>query len=312
MHSFTSILFSILRSLATYVVATLSCILALLVGRGGSWEITPKSDSDDPAEPTQNAPVEHAGFYGKLAPFDYSEFSHWASASGGAVVKLANSLHENEASLRRSIGGKLHMFEDYLVSDISNKAAVAREAFEDVKTVLIAVAESAGEIEATIRKHAEGKSTDGLAHEMSGALSPVREELQRLFPPPETAPSHEERKQVVSSTLNSVENALVELGLKFNVDGEQMRSLARGLCSHLEELIVLIGDLSEQHPNLRSILISCVTSFISTRMSGWLLRPALNTFGFDSAALEGPFASRARSALFGAALTNLINGAGVA
>ncbi|KAI0080567.1 hypothetical protein K474DRAFT_1657713 [Panus rudis PR-1116 ss-1] len=138
---------------------------------------------------------------------------------------------------------------------------------------------------------------------MSEALSPIGKELQRLFPPPEMAPSHEERKQSINSTLASVEDALVELGLKFNVDEKRMHTLARDFCLHIETLVVSIGDLSEQHPVLRAILVSSVIAFIAPRISVWVLRPVLNLFGFGPAGpVKGSLAAWAQSTFLGAVI----------
>ncbi|KAI0070027.1 hypothetical protein K474DRAFT_1609441 [Panus rudis PR-1116 ss-1] len=196
---------------------------------------------------------------------------------------------------------KVKKFGENLLASASSQVESAREDIDEAKKTLNAIAQSSKKIEQLILTHARDRNADHLYSELSEALEPVQAELRRLFPSPDVAPNHEERKRAVHHTLLSVEDTLVKIGVKYNVPENQIRPLIDEFVPRLEMLVVLIGDLSEQHPVLRDALIVSVVAILAPEAATWILRPILRLFGFGpEGPVKGSFAAWVQRVFYGA------------
>jgi len=124
----------------------------------------------------------------------------------------------------------------------------------------------------------------GISEELGHSFHDVLRSLQEEFPPKE-APSREERVLMVSRVLMTLEKKTMEVLSRHGVGEAHIKLLFDALGPILQDLVVMAGDIAEQHPLLLEVLLSIPTSMIP---EAWPLRVLFSLLGFGSyAPIEG-------------------------
>jgi len=142
--------------------------------------------------------------------------------------------------------------------------------------------------------------SDDISGKLERVLMRVLEDIQGNFPSPDRAPSHSERKGSISMMLMHMEDAIVQLGADTGIPETDMRLHTGEILSSIEDLVVTVGDLIEQHPIIfEVVLISSWLLLFETR----ILRPILNCLGFGPLGPgKGSPAAWAQRAFFGSSV----------
>ncbi|THH16611.1 hypothetical protein EW146_g4062 [Bondarzewia mesenterica] len=121
-------------------------------------------------------------------------------------------------------------------------------------------------------------NTNQVSEQLSTAFAYILEEAKAEFPPPEEAPGHEEREKMVASLMLRVEDSIVHITAEHGMTEERVRAHLDEIRPGVQRLIVITGDLIEEHPVLfETLLFSAAAALIP---ESWLLRPILSLFGF--------------------------------
>ncbi|KAI0954509.1 hypothetical protein AcW1_006384 [Taiwanofungus camphoratus] len=183
-------------------------------------------------------------------------------------------------------------------TESANSTAVSTDLF---KETLSEVVRKAGELRAepSAMADAHGDGLQLVSDGLDALFMALLEELQDEFPPLETAPSHAERRASVSRVMERAEEAMVRFCADRGMPAEGVKSQLDGLFPHMEKLVVMMGDLAEQHPVLlENLLLSGAVMLIPET---WILRPLLRLFGFGSSGpVKGSAAAWAQRVFFGA------------
>ncbi|ETW76308.1 hypothetical protein HETIRDRAFT_174386 [Heterobasidion irregulare TC 32-1] len=156
--------------------------------------------------------------------------------------------------------------------------------------------------EGTTRLHDLGMSDFG--EELARVLATIAQQIQDEFPPPDKAPSHERRVEMVDDVLQRVEEVLVHVAEAYGLPAERIREdLHDRILPHVKRLVVITGDLAEQHPVLlETLLFAAVGALIP---ESWFLRPLLNLFGFGPyGPVKGSAAAWAQRRFYGATVAS--------
>ncbi|KAG0698009.1 hypothetical protein DFH29DRAFT_943524 [Suillus ampliporus] len=138
-------------------------------------------------------------------------------------------------------------------------------------------------------------------------------DLTEMFPPPEEAPGHENRTLMVNAVLSRVEESFLQLAIKYGGNEELLTSYTSPLKFDVQYIVVIIGDLAEQHPDLANVLlftaIAPLLPGIAAALSPeigllleetWLLRQVLRMVGFGPLGpMKGTAAAWLQRWLFG-------------
>ncbi|KAH9921756.1 uncharacterized protein B0H18DRAFT_1019927 [Fomitopsis serialis] len=92
----------------------------------------------------------------------------------------------------------------------------------------------------------------------------------------------------VSLVIRKAEEAFIRLGVQHGVPENQLRTHLDLIVKHVEDIVVTVGDLAEQHPILLETLI--VSGIMLIIPESWFLRPLFGLFGMST---EGPVAGSA-------------------
>lgn len=193
---------------------------------------------------------------------------------GDRVQKYTIELIQNAAGSNATVAIKLAEFKDTMTELVSS-VKVLREAVQDA-----------------------GANPHDISEKLSIALETVLEELKSEFPAPDNAPHHDERVVIISRALAKTTDSLVHV-LSFAIPEADIKEHSEVIEQHVKALLVLAGDLIEQHPVLfKTLLFSgailCIPEI-------WLLRPFLSLFGFGpSGPVKGSVAAWAQRRFWGA------------
>ncbi|KAG9308586.1 hypothetical protein JVU11DRAFT_11690 [Chiua virens] len=159
-------------------------------------------------------------------------------------------------------------------------------------------------VTATFRDSIEGGiearqiTFETLTEELEGIFMAIASELKKT-PPPNKAPGHTERAEMVERVMDDAEQALVNLVARHGIEQEAITSYLSALKPHIHALIVIVGDINEQHPKLLPILAFSVAALLIPE--SWILRPFLSLFGFGpTGPMKGSAAAWLQSRLWGA------------
>ena len=119
-------------------------------------------------------------------------------------------------------------------------------------TKMRAIIAGANQLEADIRsmailskqQHTGSDDADAFAAELSSKFKGILEDLQAMFPSPDAAPSHEERKKIIDLALDRAGEELVALAVKFGASEEKAETLKSNfekLKQYLRDFFVAIG-----------------------------------------------------------------------
>ena len=90
----------------------------------------------------------------------------------------------------------------------------------------------------------QGVTLDQLSDELGVVFNDIEVYLKNTFPPPDQAPSHEERQEMVTTVLDKAEQGLLDLARKrgMSEDGlERVRESFSLLKPRIEKLVVITG-----------------------------------------------------------------------
>ncbi|KAF8421547.1 hypothetical protein L210DRAFT_3459599 [Boletus edulis BED1] len=118
---------------------------------------------------------------------------------------------------------------------------------------------------------------DTLTKQLEGVFTAIAKDLEKI-PPPDKAPGHAERGKMVDKILDDTEQALIKLASSYGIDEMAITTFLSALTPHVLTLMVTIGDINEQYPQLRSTLIFSVVVLLFPE--SWFLRPFLSVLGF--------------------------------
>ncbi|KAG1763512.1 hypothetical protein EV702DRAFT_1157788 [Suillus placidus] len=137
--------------------------------------------------------------------------------------------------------------------------------------------------------------------DLGNTFSDLFEELKEQFPPPDEAPSHEKRMTMISTVLDRVEECFLQVVGKLGMNKELLKSLTGSLKSGVKQVVVTIGDVSEQHPHLVWALAGIVINMLFAQ--GHLLLTILRIVGFGPLGpIKGGIAAWLQGWLFGPAV----------
>ncbi|KAJ7226328.1 hypothetical protein C8J57DRAFT_1147968, partial [Mycena rebaudengoi] len=241
---------------------------------------------------------------------------HVASDSGRSKI------HMDEVDLNperfwqraRELGDTARRYGEKLMEDAAARSKDVREKIDELKermdTILrgaTALHDELGTSVKRTRRSIDGSdvdsadSADDLRADLARAFEKVYEELEAIFPAPNEAPGHEERQKVVAVALEKARAALVTVCVKHGMDEERVGVHWRTVRPAIENMVVLLGDLVEQHPDLLSALL--FASAVMLIPEYFLLRPLLSVFGFGPIGpVKGTAASWAQRVFYGAAV----------
>ncbi|TFL00795.1 hypothetical protein BDV98DRAFT_568731 [Pterulicium gracile] len=145
----------------------------------------------------------------------------------------------------------------------------------------------------------DGVDLDGFSEEFGKLLEDVQRSLEAQFPHPDGAPSHEERSGRVRAALSQAKESFVRLSVAHGIEEEKARESFGKIEPLVHDLVVLAGDLAEQHPKLlEAILIGGIMLIIPENL---LLRPIFGLLGWGPyGPVKGSFAAWAQRFFFGA------------
>ncbi|KAH7930323.1 hypothetical protein BV22DRAFT_1028549 [Leucogyrophana mollusca] len=174
----------------------------------------------------------------------------------------------------------------YTKDFLHNAAQVYPEKINELTSTLGNMVNGASKLRTQIEKH--DVSLETFSDELGKLMVAVLEELKRDFPSPDQAPSHEQRSVMMHTTLRKAEDAVLRVGARYGIFEGDLQPHLDELIIHVEHLIVVTGDLIEQHPYIfGALIVSAITFIIS---EGGLLPPFLSLLGF------GPYGPVAGSA----------------
>ncbi|KAF8128198.1 hypothetical protein EV363DRAFT_1341128 [Boletus edulis] len=141
---------------------------------------------------------------------------------------------------------------------------------------------------------------DAFTKELEGVFMAIVNELEQI-PPPDKAPSHAERAEMVDKVLDNTTQGLVKLAVRYGIKEEVVTIYLDALKPQVQALIVVVGDINEQHPQLLPALAFSVAVMLIPE--SWILRPFLSVFGFGPAGpVKGSVAAWLQRRFWGAAV----------
>jgi len=191
--------------------------------------------------------------------------------------------------LTRKLGGSVQQYTDTLLHDAAIANAAAAGKLYDFKVTMAQVVSSTMELRAEVQAAAEarGLTLENVSEGLSTELAAVLEELKAEFPAPNDAENHEQRVEIVSRALEKVERSVVSVSVQSGVSEADARAHFKVIQPHVQHVLVITGDLAEQHPILLETILFSGAILLVPEI--WFLRPILSIFGF------GPYGPVKRS-----------------
>ncbi|KAF8213962.1 hypothetical protein K438DRAFT_1956064 [Mycena galopus ATCC 62051] len=209
----------------------------------------------------------------------------------------------------RELGDAARWYGGKLMDDAAARSQEVRDKIGELKDLMDAIVHGATGLHdlrtSTINKRSsdsiKGLVAEGLAGDLERALENVLEQLQIAFPAPEEALGHEKRREMVAKALDKAGAELKAVCAKHGMDEEVVAVHWETIRGAIEKLVVMLGDLVEQHPDLLSAVL--FTGAVMLIPEYWVLRPVLSLFGFGPMGPgKGTAASWAQRVFYGAAV----------
>ncbi|KAF7352439.1 hypothetical protein MVEN_01208500 [Mycena venus] len=215
----------------------------------------------------------------------------------------------------RELGETVQRYGEELMEEAASHSKDVRNKIRELKdrmNVIVHGVTALHELQAaTIKKRTRRSGDTGdkslvamndMAGDLERAFEKVFEELKVLFPAPEKALGHEERQKVVAVALEKAGAALTTVCTRHGMDEERVAAHWETIRAAIEKLVVLLGDLVEQHPLMFETLLITFTVMLIPEY--WVLRPLLRIFGFGPIGpVKGTAASWAQRVFYGAAVS---------
>ncbi|KAH9931445.1 uncharacterized protein B0H18DRAFT_989370 [Fomitopsis serialis] len=183
-----------------------------------------------------------------------------------------------------SLGRRGQDYAGFLIHEAAQKEDPTTAArLYDIQSTMEVIVHDTGDLKELIIAQVPDESFDNVRRGIEKTLANILEDLKDRFPPPDHALSHAEREGNVTLVVNIIEESLIKFGVEHGISEEQLKMRLAPIMKHVEDVVVAIGDLAEQHPYLlKTLLVSGVMIIIP---EAWFLRPLLRFFGF---APKGP------------------------
>jgi hypothetical protein len=120
-----------------------------------------------------------------------------------------------------------------------------------------------------------------VSEKVSPLLEAQLEDIKTNFPAPEEAASHEERREMANRMAARVEHILSNALIEHGASEDDIHTFFKSLTPGVVNVVVIIGDLAEQHPTLTEALVISVAALCIPE--GLILRPIFGLFGFSPA-----------------------------
>lgn len=202
-----------------------------------------------------------------------------------------------------SLGQRGQDYGGFLIHEAAQKEDPTTAArLYDVRSTMQVIVQDTADLKELIIAQVHDESFDDVRRGIETTLANIFEELKDRFPPPDHALSHVERKGNVTLVVNIVEEALLKFGVEHGMSEEQLKMRLAPIMKHIEDVVVAIGDLAEQHPYLlQTLLVSGVMIIIP---ESWFLRPLLRFFGFTpKGPAKGSLAAWTQRTFYGGTIT---------
>jgi len=191
-----------------------------------------------------------------------------------------------------------------ILDDVAQEFNVTGQ-IDDLRITFNDILTTSGEIREHITEVTQqGITLDQISDELGLILNDILIYLQKAFPPPDQAPSHEERQKMVTIVLDKTEQGILDLFRKYGMPEDRLEILRESfdrLKPHIKKFVVITGDLIEQHPVLFSTLM--FTGAMLLIPESWILRPLLGVMGFGPyGPIKGSPAAWAQRQFWGAAV----------
>ncbi|KAL1733434.1 hypothetical protein EV714DRAFT_246448 [Schizophyllum commune] len=165
------------------------------------------------------------------------------------------------------------------LSNMQQRFPDARASIEDFVGLVRSAVDDAAQLRPTT--DLAPNNLEDAEEEIGKALQAILEQVKTEFPPPSSAPSHEERlalaENVVGRAVRAVEEVLVKRGVGEEKAHHALERMERGLV----RMVAITGDLHEQHPMLFDAVIFTAAAVIIPE--GWILSRLLGMLGFGPA-----------------------------
>ncbi|KAG1895908.1 uncharacterized protein F5891DRAFT_644745 [Suillus fuscotomentosus] len=96
---------------------------------------------------------------------------------------------------------------------------------------------------------------DSVLEELRNSFYVLFEELKEQFPPPEEAPSYEDRTLMIDTVLDRVEETFLRVAIKYGASEEVLKDHTSSFMSGVRHILRIIRDHYEQHTRFAWILL---------------------------------------------------------
>jgi len=178
------------------------------------------------------------------------------------------------SNMGRQMGFHVHKFTEDLFYNVNNMVTSfhVKEHIDNIRDTmkqLVSTTEAfRTQVEDAVK--AKGITMEDVSNDLTTLFEQISEQLAKEFPPPDTAPSHQERREMVAVIMKRLEDGTVQICGKWGIQQETMRKLFSEIGPIIGKLIVLIGDFSEQHPTIVRHLMNTATFVVLPQT--WLFR----------------------------------------
>ncbi|KAH0828907.1 hypothetical protein J3R83DRAFT_2326 [Lanmaoa asiatica] len=170
--------------------------------------------------------------------------------------------------------------QDYVPRLLSNAASYFKSTkFTDITFAMHHIVDATATFRDSIKSALDAHhiTFDTLTEELEGIFMAIMEDIENT-PPPDKAPGHTERVEMVDKILNDTSVPLVKLATRYGIEEEVVTTYLLVLRPHVHTLTVAVGDINEQYPQLLPALTFSISSLLIPQL--WILRPFLSLFGF--------------------------------
>ena len=195
------------------------------------------------------------------------------------------------------------VLQDYVPRMLESAAAYFKSTnFSDITSAMNNIVDTT----ATFRDNIKGAlsahqiTLDALTEELETIFMAIIQDLENI-PPPNKAPGHAEREEMVDKIMDDSELGLTNLAMRYGIEVGVVTTYLGAVKPQVHVLIVTIGmsispcvlrmrmsllthrigDINEQHPQLLPALAFSVVVMLIPE--SWILRPFLSMFGFGPA-----------------------------
>jgi len=212
------------------------------------------------------------------------------------------SLAESDPDARR-FGDHLRKYAIDTLDDISSKYGLG-EMIVSLKSTISTLVNEAESTVKDIRSHLpDGVHIGHIIDELQGRLEnmAIPEKLQKEFPLPSEAPSHDDRERfsnaVFDTFIDEFDGALKKV-VSSEEKREKIKESLRRVQPTVVNIAVTVGDLAEQHPVIAGLLPIAATALV---VDVFVFRTFLRLVGFGPLGpIRGSLAAYAQRYLFGA------------